>query len=225
MSILGNLSTTAISNGDQLLKDNFLPVLTIAPSVLSFGVVSAGFYYNLKFEIKNHETTPIRIKVMCSPLDGEKNNIRVVNLPDIVAPGMVAHIAVELTAEYPGISIFNLRITHNFDSTVYSKLIEANVVSQETFKYVKKSLELQKRPIHRHNVTTLSAIMGYLNENASISTPGTTFSEALIMDDEDMDDLLEYPTCSNVYWDPFEKCLRIDPVLGKVRILFLFFCE
>jgi hypothetical protein len=216
MSALGTRAATTVSMNDQQMPDNYLPVLSISPSVLTFGVVSSGFYYNLKFEVKNHETTPVRIKVFVNPLEGEKNNIRVVNLPDIIAPGMVAQIIIELMAEWPGISIFNLKIIQNYDETVYSKLIEANIVTQETFKYVKKSLELQKRPIHEHNVTNLSSIAGFYNETASIATPATTFSEALIMDDEDLEDLLEYPTCSNVYWDPFEKCLRIDPLLGKV---------
>jgi hypothetical protein len=216
MSALGTRAATTVSMNDQQMPDNYLPVLSISPSVLTFGVVSSGFYYNLKFEVKNHETTPVRIKVFVNPLEGEKNNIRVVNLPDIIAPGMVAQIIIELMAEWPGISIFNLKIIQNYDETVYSKLIEANIVTQETFKYVKKSLELQKRPIHEHNVTNLSSIVGFYNETASIATPATTFSEALIMDDEDLEDLLEYPTCSNVYWDPFEKCLRIDPLLGKV---------
>jgi hypothetical protein len=224
--MLATLSTTAISNNDQLVTDSVIPVLSITPTILTFGVVSCGFYYNLKFDVQNHETSPLRIKVSCEPLDGERNAVRIVNLPDVIAPGMSAQIIIELAAEFPGISIFNLKVIQNSDSSLYTKLIEANIVTQETFKYVKKSLELQKRPIHRPNVTTLAAIVGY-NENASTATPATSFSEALIMDDEDLEDLLEYPTCSNVFWDPFDKCLRIDPSLGKVRfftdpLLFLF---
>ncbi len=215
--MIATLSTTAISNNDQLVGVDFMPVLTISPAVLSFGVVSCGFYYNLKFNVKNHETVPIRIKIHCTPFQDEKNIIRVVNLPDIVAPGMETLITLELTAEFPGISMFNLKITQNYDNSIYSKYIEANIVTQETFKYVKKSLELQKRPIHRHNVITLSAVQGYM-ENSSINTPITSFSEALIMDDEDLDDLLSYPRAPNVYWDPFEKCLRIDPSLGSVSL-------
>lgn len=215
--MLATLSTTAISNNDQLVGVDYVPVLSISPAVLSFGVVSCGFYYNLKFQVKNHEIVPLRIKVIVAPYEDEKNTIRVVNLPDVIAPGMESQITLELAAEFPGISMFSLKITQNYDTSVYSKYVEANIVTQETFKYVKKSLELQKRPIHRHNVITLSSIQGY-SESASINTPATSFSEALIMDDEDLDDLLSYPKASNVYWDPFEKCLRIDPPLGSVSI-------
>jgi hypothetical protein len=213
------LSTKVFNTGDQHVEGEQAPIITIAPSLLTYGVVASGFYYNLKFTLQNNALTPIRVKLVCTPFEGEKNQIRLLNLPDKIAPGMSTPIAVELAAEHPGISVFNIRITQNYDSTVYNKLIEANIVTQETFKYVKKSLQLQKRPIHKHNVTTLSAISGFMNETASITTPATTFSEALIMDDEDLDDLLDYPRSSNVYWDPFDKCLRIDPDLGKVRYI------
>ncbi len=36
------------------------------------------------------------------------------------------------------------------------------------------------------------------------------------MDDDEIEDLLSLPMAKNIYWDPFEKCLRIDPLLGKV---------
>lgn len=189
-------------------------LLSIAPTKLYYGVVSSGFYYNLKFSIKNLSLNPIRIRIGCKNLEESKNSLRLVNLPDKIAPGMIVQVTIELSAEVAGVSMFTVNITQNVNSSVYSKVVEANIVSPETFKYVKKSLQLQKRPIYRQNVTLVSTIPG--NDMLSMGTSSTTFSEALIIDDEDLDDMLAYPITTNVYWDPFEKCLRIDPGLSKV---------
>lgn len=190
------------------------PIVTVSPDRLFFGVVSSGFYYTLKLTIQNNSLSPIRIRATLHPHEDEKNLLRIINLPDRIAPGMMITMTVELTAQVNSISMFDLRIVQNLDSTVYTYLIEAHVVSPDTFKYVRKSLELQKRPIYRHNVNMVTSISGM--ENASVATASTTFSEALIMDDEDINDLLMFPMTSNVYWDPFDKKLRIDPMLGGV---------
>jgi hypothetical protein len=196
------------------------PIITIAPERLFFGVVSSGFYYTLKFTVQNNSLSPIRIRATIHPQDDEKNLLRIINLPDRIAPGMLITISVELTAQANSISMFELQIVQNLDSSVYTHLVEAHVVSPETFKYVRKSLELQKRPIYRHNVNMVTSIAGM--DTTSLATASTTFSEALIMDDEDINDLLMFPMASNVYWDPFDKMLRIDPRLGGVRFFFIF---
>ncbi len=190
------------------------PIITISPDRLFFGVVSSGFYYTLKFTIQNNSLSPIRIRATLHPRDDEKNLLRIINLPDRIAPGMLISITVELTAQVNSISMFDLRIVQNLDASVCTHLIEAHVVSPETFKYVRKSLELQKRPIYRQNVNMVTAIAGM--DTSSLATASTTFSEALIMDDEDINDLLMFPMAPNVYWDPFDKKLRIDPRLGGV---------
>jgi len=190
-------------------------LLSITPTKLFFGVVSSGFYYNLKFSVKNVSLIPIRIRIVCNCVEEDnKNSLRLVNLPDKIAPGMIVQVPIELAAEVPGVSMFTVSISQNVNSVVYSRFVEANVVSPETFKYVKKSLQLQKRPIYRPNVTLISYIPG--SDFFSMGTSSTTFSEALIIDDEDLDDMLSFPITSNVYWDPFDKCLRIDPLLSKV---------
>jgi hypothetical protein len=190
-------------------------IITIAPSKLVFGVISSGFFYNLKFTVQNNSLCPIRIRATIESREDERNKLRILNLPDRVAPGMCINITVELTAEIPGISYFDLRIVQNLDTTIFTQLIEAQVVNSETFKYVRKSLELQKRPIYRPNVSMLTSISGMVDAT-SHGTTATTFSEALIMDDEDINDLLSFPMSSNVFWDPFDKMLRIDPRLGGV---------
>lgn len=191
---------------------------TIYPHKLTYGVVSTGFLYNLKISVQNNTKSPMRIRVTCIPVKGEKNTIRLVNLPDIIAPGLAAVLYLELTAEFPTFSTFILSVAQNHSSAVYTKDIEANVVSTETFRHVKKSLILQKRPIYESNVKVVANIPFFdtlTDELPNYSS--ATFSEAVLMDDDDIDDLLSLPMAHNVYWDPFAKCLRIDPKLGKVR--------
>lgn len=194
-------------------------ILAVTPSKLYYGVISSGFYYNLKFSVKNLSLSPVRIRIHCKSLEESKNTLRLVNLPDKIAPGMIVNVAIELCAEIPGVSMFTINVAQNVNSVVYTKVVEANIVSPETFKYVKKSLQLQKRPIYRSNVSLVSTIPG--NDMLSMGTSSTTFSEALIMDDEDLEDLLAYPMTSNIFWDPFDKCLRIDPLLSRVSAVFL----
>ena len=39
------------------------------------------------------------------------------------------------------------------------------------------------------------------------------------MDDDDIEDLIMTPMVSNVYWDPFNHCLRMDPTLGSYKLI------
>jgi hypothetical protein len=190
---------------------------SIYPAKLTYGVVSTGFLYNLKISVQNNAKSPMRIRVTCTPIKGEKNTIRLVNLPDIVAPGLATTLYLELTAEFPTSSQFILTVAQNHSSAVYTREIEANVVSTETFRHVKKSLILQKRPIYQPNVKVVANIPFFdtlTDELPNYSS--ATFSEAVLMDDDELDDLCNLPMAHNVYWDPFAKCLRIDPRLGKV---------
>lgn len=210
---------TASPSKSELNRSKFDPstaVMQIAPTHLKFGVIPNGFYYNLKFSIKNNTLSPMRVRVECTPTYGEKNSIRIVHLPDLVAPGMSTSITLELSSEFPGMAKFQLRVSQNHDSFVLERDIDAHIVTQETFKYVKKSLQIQRRPVHQPNVEAAGPMVGLVQ--GSTHTPITSFSEALIMDDEDMDDLLDLPMTSTTYWDPFAKCLRIDPQLGHVIV-------
>lgn len=191
-------------------------IIGIHPNKLQFGVVSVGFYYILKLSVQNNSLSPIRIRVTCEPYDDEPNEIRVVDLPDKVAPGMIIPVSLELSAENVRHSMFTLKIVQNADSRIYTRPVEANIVSRSSFRYVKKSLVLQKRPIFRPNVSQAGTLPG--GDGFSAATPVTSFSETMLLDDEDVEDLLEIPMSSNMFWDPFEKVLRLDPQLGKVVV-------
>jgi hypothetical protein len=182
----------------------------IYPQRLNFGVVSAGFLYKYKLSVQNNTTTPMRIRVSCTPIKNEQNAIRLMNLPDIVAPGLAAVLYLELTAEFPMSSRFMLTVTQNHSSAVYTKEVEANVVSTETFKHVKKSLILQKRPVYQPNVKVIANIPYFDTLTEELPNySSATFSEAVLMDDDDIDDLLSLPMTHNL-------CLRMDQKLGKV---------
>ena len=195
-----------------------LEIITVSPDPLHYGVIAHGFLYNLKFSIRNNLNVPVRVKVGVKPVKNEENGIRLVNPLEIIAPGMSAHGILELTAEFPGSSLFQLTVAQSASSAVCTKLIEATVVTTETFKHVKKSLQLQKRPIYRPNVRIVGNIPAFDPLVSIAAGPSATFSETKILDEEDIDDLLDLPMAPNVYWDPFQKCLRLDPQLGHVRI-------
>jgi hypothetical protein len=205
--------TTAGARSNYM--DSAIPIINILPDKLKFGVISSGFYYTLKFSIKNNTLSPMRVRVDCYPTEGEKNSIRLAQLPDIIAPGMTTQIVLELTTEHVGQSSFRIKIGQNLTPLVFERIVDAHIVTPETFRYVKKSLHIQKRPIYFTNVELVGPMVGIYNTLTQASV-ATTFSETLIMDDEDMDDLFDLPMAPNVYWDPFSKCLRIDPQLGEV---------
>eukprot|EP01039_Chlorochromonas_danica_P010773 gene10773-11973_t len=192
-------------------------VISIHPEVLKYGVISTGFYYHLKFQIKNNTLSPVRVRVELQPSYGEKNSIRLVQLPDLVAPGMTTSITLELTPEFPGLAKFHLTVSQNHNNYSLKRDIDAHIVTQETFKYVKKSLQIQKRAVYQPNVEPVGPMLGLMS-SSSTQTPITSLSEALIMDDEDMYDLLAIPMTPLTIYDPFDKCLRIDRLLGQVHV-------
>lgn len=197
----------------------------ILPAKLNYGVVSAGFLYNLKFSVQNNTTTPMRMRVSCHAIRNGQNIMKLVNLPDIVAPGLAAVLYLELTAEFPMTTTYQVVVAQDHSPAIYTKEVEAHVVSTATFKHVKKSLMLQKRPIYQPNVKVVANIPFFdtLADDLHNYSSSATFSEAALMDEEDIEDLINLPMAHNVYWDPFSKCLRLDPQLGKVQTVSSFF--
>ena len=198
----------------EISDDN---LLSISPKRLAFGVVSAGFVYSLKFSVKNNTSIPLRIRLAMVPKKDEPNAIRLIKLPERISPGMSQQLVVELTADYPSFSVFYLTISQSSSDTVVKQIIEANVVSVDTFKHVKKSFQLQKRNIYRSNVSIIGSSGTAIEqrEEATIATAHTTASE-VVLDDDDVLDMKDLPMVENVFWDPFDKCLRVDQALGKV---------
>jgi hypothetical protein len=198
---------------------NAMDLATILPCRINFGVVATGFIYQLKFSVQNNSTTPMRMRVTVTPLDDEPNAIKLVTPPEIVAPGLAAALTLELEAEYPASARYLITVAQNHSSAIYTKEVEANIVSTETFKHVKKSLTLQNRPIHQPNVIVIGNIPYYDTfTEVTQSLSAATSSELALMDDDEIEDLFFLPMALNTYWDPFDKCLRVDPQLGQVQI-------
>lgn len=195
-----------------------VPVITVKPiGKIYFGVISNGFIYRLSFQVQNNLLTPIMIRVNMHPVDqDEQNLLRILEMPSKIAPGMILNLQLELTADHVATSYFQLDITQDQNDAVVSRTVEANVVSIDTFKHVKKSLQLQKRPVYRSNVEAVGNTPEFEDKmTASVIASMTSNTSLVMMDDDEIEDMMDFPIAPNVYWDPFEKCLRIDPELGK----------
>ena len=134
---------------------------------------------------------------------------------------MVLNMALELTAEAVCTVQFLLNISQDYSNEVFSKVITANIVSVDAFKHVKKVLQLQKRPIYRPNVNPIGPTPGFDQFSASAPTLATSNTTLMLMDVDEMEDMADYPFAPNLYWDPFDKCMRLDPQLSKVRFYLL----
>lgn len=191
--------------------------LSILPKDLDFGVISSGFIYTLKFHVRNNLLAPIRIHVTLTPQEDELNLIRLLHMPDKIAPGMSTLLTLELIADYPTTSMFILNISQSHNKMVFTRVIEALVVNVETFKHVKRSLQLQKRPIYNAMVQQVGSSAA-MHESLSLTNNASSSDHLLLMDEDDIEDVTSFPQAPNVYWDPFSKVLRVDPELGRISV-------
>lgn len=202
--------------------------LQVSPKFLSYGCICQGFVYHLTISLTNKSVNPTAIRLNCIPLSvDEKNRIKCIFEPKKIAPGMSVSIVLEYHAEIVNSnSSFELIITQGIASGVLKLPVNAYVVPVDIFKDVTKSLQLQKRPIYRNGIKPVRAIIStmdgstILNQSTTIGSGAITeniMSEAL-MDTEDVEELLDMPFVSNVYWDPIKKKLIVDKDLGKVTV-------
>ena len=149
-------------------------------------------------------------------------------LPDI--PGLSISFTLEMRAEHAINSFYELSIVEGINRSTIRKEISAYIVPLEIFRQISKAAELQDRSVYRHGVKPVSTTLP-IEEISLISGGGpnsvppsiaSIISEAL-MDENDIDELLELPMAPNMYWDPFEKSLKMDPELGTVRKTCIFF--
>ena len=194
-------------------------VISIVPDgKVDFGVISNGFIYRLTFQVQNNLLSPIKIRVVYAPIDvNELNTLKLLEMPSKIAPGMTLTLKLELTAEHVCTSLFQLTITQDCNDMVVQKIVQANIVSIDTFKHVKKSLQLQKRPVYRHNVEVVGNTPEFeMKMTASMINSVASNTSLVMLDNDEIEDMMMFPVAENVYWDPFSKCMRIDPKLGYV---------
>lgn len=200
--------------------------VSILPDVLSFGCICQGFVYQLNVTISNKCGRPQYFRVICKSRESEQNIIKSIFTSRSVAPGLSISLILELKAVCAMKSVFELNVVGSDNLSITNKKeVSAFVVPLDVFKHVTKAWRLQKKNIYRHGVKPVSTTQP-VEEISLISTGITSshppsiasvISEAL-MDNDDIDDLLELPMQPNLYWDPFEKCIRVDSELGKVLV-------
>lgn len=193
-------------------------IITVSPvGKIYFGVISNGFIYRLEFHVRNNLLMPIKVRVHTNPVDpNEQNLLRLLEMPSKVAPGMMLKLQLELTADHVATSYFTLQISQDKSDEIMTKMVEANIVSIDTFKHVKKSLQLQNRPVYRANVEVVGNTPEFEDKmTASLIASIASNSSLVMMDDDEIEDMMDFPIAPNAYWDPFSKCMRIDPELGK----------
>lgn len=209
---------TSLTNFDENGVDN---VISIIPANIFFGVISNGFIYRCSFKVKNHLLVPIKTKITITPVDeNEKNSLKLLQMPEKIAPGMSFTMKLELTADHVTTSYFTINIAQNHNDKVVTRVASANIVSIDTFKHVKKSLQLNNRPVYRKNVEAVGNTPDF-EANATSSMLNSIVSSntsLMMMDNDEMEDMMDYPIASNLYWDPFAKCMRIDPEAGKMYV-------
>lgn len=198
----------------------------LLPEVLSFGCICQGFVYQLQVTILNKGNRPQYFKIACIPHpDNETNSIRPIYNPRSVAPGLSISFELEIRAELAINSKYELIITEGIKRSSISQVVTALIVPLNVFRHVTKSLELQQKSLYRHGVRPVSTTLP-LEEISLISgghdannppSVASVISEAL-MDGDDIQELLELPMQPNLYWDPFERALKLDFELGQVLV-------
>ena len=108
----------------------------------------------------------------------------------------------------------------------FRTIVTAMILPMEVYKLYSKSLKQRNKKILRKGVEVIRAITtddkshntgSHYNTLNLSYTAKSLFSEALL-DDEEMDDLFELPLTYNTYWDPREKKIIVDKLLGYVSM-------
>lgn len=123
-------------------------MLSVTPYLLDFGCVAQGFIYSIDAMVTNNDTRIQRLKVICTLTKGPSINLispTMSNQP--VAPGMSALIKIELRAEAPStLSEYEITVIAEHNNLKVRSNIKSIVIPMDIFKYLAKSLRLQKRP-------------------------------------------------------------------------------
>lgn len=207
----------------------------VLPENLTYGCICQGFVYQLKVTILNKGNRPQYFRVFCNPkvdprsLDQKTNPApKIIYEPRSVASGLSISFIIEMRAELAIYTLYELEIVESINRSTITKDISALVVPLDVFKKVSKAAELQDMSLYRNGVRPVSTAVP-VEEFSLISGGGpdapppsiaSIISEAL-MDVDDIEELSELPMTPNLYFDPFEKCLKIDEQLGRVRIFYV----
>lgn len=195
---------------------------TSHPQLISFGCVSKGYVYQIKFSIVNKEANTQRFRfelVNDCDEDNEyilKNEITVRHESKYYAPGLKAVATIELTAnkcEYCQFTLLIYQSNNEFD--VMRKSVRALVVKSEIYKELKLGWKLREIPQFIAGVTLIRRLssdddLNYEDDNTSLHLRN------LIETTDNIEEITEFPMIPSGYWDPRRKTMTADDVLLKV---------
>jgi hypothetical protein len=196
-------------------------MLKLSPALPEFGVICQGFVYGLTVSVFNSGRKPERLRVFCIPAEDSKNQMTCTYEPVRLAPGMSTDIHMKIEARYLTQSVATLRVVQA--STQVSEIwsIRATVVPIEVYQNVTKSLKMSGKPVTAERVRALGQIPGQAEamaaDAASAGQHGNQFSKAF-MDDEEVMEIENFPFVDCVFYDPWEKKLKVDEGLLAVEV-------
>jgi hypothetical protein len=216
-------------------------------SCLSFGCVSLGFVYHLSLTLTNKQIFSQRYRFIISKdlsddddtyeadnsnslyltsgedqmndniHDGASNHARVIALTKLIAPGMKIDFIIELSAAAEKYSKYALKILQSGVADVLEYNVRAFVVPPDVYRSFRRTKQINGKTMAVDGVRVIRAI-GMCDESRSVVSSSSSINSIAFVDEDDMEELMDYPIVSNTYWDPFEKILKVDNKLTQVFI-------
>jgi hypothetical protein len=216
--------------------------LKLFPEKPDFGVICRGFEYKMTISVTNCGLRPERLRVFCYPKSGNNNRMGCTYAPIQLAPGISTDVYITITAANLEISSCDLRVIQATGQLEHTWTIDATVSPVDVFKSVTQYLKLHNKPMYKDRVKATGQISTKnvyeaaeelaaeitANEEAEGSsvvegdsqtmTGGHTLFSDAFMEEGEIEDLADIPRVPNVYFDPWSKELKIDPVLTSVVV-------
>jgi hypothetical protein len=191
--------------------------LRILPEQPNFGIICQGFVYGLSITVFNSGLKPERLRVFCHPAEGSLNHMSCTYEPVRLAPGMSTLIHMKIEAKYCTVSSARLRIVQASTQIEKEWTIKATAVPIEMYQSVTKSLKMQGRPITEERVKALGQLHGLEPGKLTDDGAETSFSKAF-MDHDEVKEIGDFPFVDCVYYDPWEKKLKVDDEMLSVEV-------
>lgn len=144
------------------------------------------------------------------------NDIRVIAQTKLIAPGMKHTIILELYANLEKYSKYKLCIHQSNVSEILEYDVRAFIVPPDIYKSFRKVKHVYGKDMIVQGVKLIRSIYVDSNDKSIISSVSSINSIAFT-DEENFEEVMDYPIVGMTYWDPYTKTLRIDDQLTQVR--------
>lgn len=195
--------------------------LQLSPKNPDFGVICQGFVYGLTVSVKNSGIKPERLRVFCTPAPGSLNQITCTYEPVRLAAGMSTDIQIKIEARHLCVSSTTLRVVQASTQVENSWQVKATVVPIDMYQNVTKGMKMKGQQITADRVKALGQIPGQAEamvaDVASSGAHGNQFSKAF-MDDDEVVEIEMFPFVDCVYYDPWEKKMKVDETMLNVEV-------